>query len=265
MSAQAAPMDPAGLVQPELRRIEERALNVMQFAPQVLYDGWLLRLLPGPAKRARSVCAFYRSTLPVVDKIRHCERVYAYRGLPAMFRVTPFDDPPGLDAALEREGYARFDDTDVMLASVGDAAASLQAGEADVRALPIPAYCEAVAAIRGSGEEARALHESRLAGASLPVRGLVVFDAGAPVASGQLAIDDDVAGIFDVVTSPQALRRGHASALCAAMLRWAWTHGLRQLYLQCTASNQPALALYRRFGFVRAYGYHYRCRPGEFS
>lgn len=34
-------------------------------------------------------------------------------------------------------------------------------------------------------------------------------------------------------------------------------------YLQVTAENGPALALYSRFGFVAAHDYWYRAREGE--
>ena len=52
-------------------------------------------------------------------------------------------------------------------------------------------------------------------------------------------------------------------ALCARLFAWAWDHGMRTLYLQVTADNEAAVALYRRFGFTAGYGYHYRARPHE--
>jgi len=248
-----------------LRRIEEQSLNVTQFAPQILYDGWLLRMMPGKTKRARSVNAFYRSSLDVHRKIRHCERVYADAGLPALFRVTPFDEPRQLDAVLEAEGYARYDETTVMVADAGAAAQAAAPLGADVRALDIPAFCRAVAVIRGSSDEQRALHEARLGHSPIGRRLVVAFDGELPVASGHLAFEGDIAGIYDVLTAGRAQRRGHASALCAELCAWAWTHGMTRLYLQVTRDNAPALGLYRKFAFVPGYSYHYRCRPEEFA
>ena len=59
------------------RRIEEAGLNALQTQRQLFYDGWLLRLSAGKAKRARSVNAYFGSTLPLARKIGHCESVYA--------------------------------------------------------------------------------------------------------------------------------------------------------------------------------------------
>ena len=36
-------------------RVEEAGLNALQTQRQLFYDGWLLRLSPGKARRARSV------------------------------------------------------------------------------------------------------------------------------------------------------------------------------------------------------------------
>ena len=46
-------------------RVEEAGLNALQTQRQMFYDGWLLRVSPGVAKRARSVNAHFGSTLPV--------------------------------------------------------------------------------------------------------------------------------------------------------------------------------------------------------
>ena len=79
--------------------IEEAGLNALQTQRQLFYDGWLLRVSPGKAKRARSVNPHFGSSLPLDGKIDRCERLYGASGLPTLFRVTPFAKPPGLDAA----------------------------------------------------------------------------------------------------------------------------------------------------------------------
>ena len=89
----------------DLARVEEAGLNALQTQRQLFYDGWLLRLSPGKARRARSVNAHFGSSLPLDRKIRHCEAVYETRGLPVLFRMTPFQQPRDLENALCAHGY----------------------------------------------------------------------------------------------------------------------------------------------------------------
>ena len=249
----------------ELRRIEEQSLNVTQSGRQLFYDGWLLRLLPGRIKRARSVNAFYPSSLDLAQKIRHCEAVYADAGLPAIWRITPFDQPPVLDAALAQRGYARYEETQVMLAAMAVPPDVTHREGVEISAQSPADYCAAVAAIRGSTDEQRAAHEARLAQSSTGRYCVVARCDGRPVASAQLAFEGDIAGLFDIVTAADAQGRGHATALCAHMLNWGWGRGMRAAYLQVTANNSAALAVYRKFGFEPGYTYHYRGRPEEFA
>ncbi len=247
------------------RRIEEQSLNVTQPSRQLFYDGWLLRMMPGKTKRARSVNAFYASTLATEIKIRHCERVYADAGLPAMFRITPFDAPRDLDAVLDAHGYARYEETQVMLAPLRTPPAIDARDDVDIHAPGLAGYCAAVAVIRRSSDQQRAAHQARLANALVGHHCVVTMHDGEPVATGQLAYEGDIAGLFDVITAQSARGRGYATALCVHLFSWAWSHGMRCVYLQVTADNAPALAVYRKFGFVPCYRYHYRCRPEEFA
>ena len=81
--------DRAALPPLDLVRIEESGLNVLQTQRQLFYDGWLLRLSPGVAKRGRSVNPHFGSSLPLDGKLAYCENVYAQHALPTLFRITP--------------------------------------------------------------------------------------------------------------------------------------------------------------------------------
>ena len=92
-------------------RIEEAALNALQTQRQLFLDGWLVRLSPGAAKRARSVNPHFGSSVPIDAKVDRCEAIYAAHRLPVLFRITPYCKPPELDEVLARRGYVAFDAT----------------------------------------------------------------------------------------------------------------------------------------------------------
>ena len=246
---------------PGSRRLEELSLNSSAPPGQLLFDGWLLRLAPGKATRARTVNAVYPSTLAVADKIAYCERVYGGARLPALFRITPFSQPPELDGELERRGYGLFDMTSVEAADIGTA--SPPGASPDATVMNVRAWVDAVGELRGSPAEHRAGHLARLEGMPLAMRAVAIERAGRVVATGLTIVEHDCAGLFDIVTHADERRRGHARTVVAALLRAAHGLGARHSYLQVDSANEPARRLYREFGFAERYRYWYRGREGE--
>jgi GNAT superfamily N-acetyltransferase len=246
-------------MRPDARRIEELSLNSSAPPGQLVYDGWILRLLRGKAKRARSVNAVYESRLPLDTKIAYCERLYGQVGVPALFRITPFVAPPDLDAQLERRGYQRFDPTAVEAADI-DAG---RLGGNGAETMELRAWVDAVSELRSSPPEHRAAHFARIDGMPLAKIPVAVRENGHMVATGLAIVEGDCVGLFDIITRQAAQRRGHARTVVATLLRNAWELGARHAYLQVQEENVAARRLYSQFGFAQQYVYWYRGRPGE--
>ncbi len=244
---------------PDARRIEELSLNSSAPPGQLLYDGWVVRLLRGKAKRARSVNAVYPSTVALAEKIEYCERLYESAALPAIFRITPFSLPGDLDHELESRGYERFDMTAVEATAIDPA----RLDGADAQPLDLSSWCEAVGELRGSPTNHRSSHFARLEGMPLAKRAVAIKSEGRVLATGLAIVEGDCAGLFDIVTHEESRRQGHARKVVSSLLRLAWEMGARHSYLQVQQDNDPARRLYRQFGFEEKYLYWYRGRPGE--
>jgi ribosomal protein S18 acetylase RimI-like enzyme len=263
----AQPLNPA--FDPALlAAIEDASLNASAPTEQLWVDGWLLRLCPGKAKRARSINAVAAGRRPLAGKIAQAQALYAAAGLPCYVRLTPFTQPPGLEAQLAAAGFEREDDTRVMVARLdgaahGSAAAAPLAAGCTVQRSGPEDYAEAVGAVRGSPAGERAAHARRVRHSPVPYVGQVLRRQadGTVLAGGQWAREGRYVGLYDVFTAPEHRRQGHAHALCAAMLADAAAAGAQWAYLQVEAGNHAARSIYRRLGFVEAYGYHYRRGP----
>lgn len=247
----------------DLRRIEEANFNCLPAPRQLFYDGWVLRVTPGPSKRARSVTAFFGSTRPLDQKIAHCERIYERAELPCLFRITPFDVPAKLDRELDARGFIAFDNTLVQIAALASAPMFDVSPDVDVEAVSANAFAAALAAIKPGMPRPRAGRRAWIEQTPLPARAVVATIDGRAVGVGQSAIDDGFAMIGTIATADDVRGRGIASSVIGALIAWAWERSAHHAYLQVNDDNYRALSLYRRFGFETAYAYHYRGRQGR--
>lgn len=247
-----------------LSRIEDACLNASAPPSQHWIDGWLVRTLPGKARRARSVHALLDGVLPLPERLAAAEAACARTGVPLIFRITPFTRPADLPRALQSHGFEAVDPTLVLVApALPPGPAPAVPGGLRLEPLDADAFADAVGALRASPPEHRRSHALRLAHSPVPYRGLALRRQadGVVMACAQVALEPPLAGLYDVFTHPEARNQGLARLLCEHLLLLASSHGARMAYLQVDAGNQPALAVYRRLGFVDGYGYHYLERP----
>lgn len=244
-----------------LPRVEDAGLNASAPPQQRWLDGWLVRFSPGKAKRARCINAVAPGRMSVAHKLAMCEPVFEQAGLPLMVRITPFSEPVGLDAALERMGFGRLDDTRVMvLEDVSNIVPPTLPPGIAVQAVGLEAFAQRVGALRGSPLSQRVAHGQRLSQSPVPFQAYEMRLDGEVVACGQFALEADLVGLYDIFTADSARGQGHASRLCAHLLSEAHRLGARHGYLQVESDNLPARAIYHRLGFADAYAYHYRAR-----
>jgi ribosomal protein S18 acetylase RimI-like enzyme len=247
-----------------LARVEDAALNASAPPGQRWLDGWLVRTQPGKARRARCVHAMAEGLLPLDEKLARAEAFCQADGVPLIFRITPFTQPATLPAALAARGFVAVDETLVMIATALPTAAPrpLAAGT-ELQQLDADAFAEAAGRLRQSPAKHRTSHALRLRQSPTPYHGSVLQRQadGELLACGQWAAEAGLVGLYDIVTAPEARNQGLASLLCEHLLSQAASAGADMAYLQVDAGNAPALAVYRRLGFVEAYRYHYLEQP----
>jgi GNAT superfamily N-acetyltransferase len=244
-----------------MSRVEDAGLNASAPPQQRWLDGWLVRYLPGKARRARCINALAEGRLPLADKLALAAAVYREAAVPMIFRLTRFTRPPALDGELQALGYVVVDSTRVMIcpALATGAGPALPSG-LSWEALDGAAFAQAVGALRGSPTEHRLSHALRLQHSPVPYQGYAIrrLADGEVLACGQFAREADLVGLYDVFTHESARGQGLAGLLCERLLSISAQQGASAGYLQVDAENQPALKVYARLGFRDAYRYHYR-------
>ena len=250
---------------PLIRSIEEASFGAWPSLAQVLDDGWVLRFADGHTKRANSANGLYPSHGDVEAKIDRAEGWFRDRDLPAVFRVTPIAEPADLDERLAARGYGLFETSRAL-------------HHPDLRAIP-PVGLENGITVRLDPRPSDGWLDAYLALSPLDPRKTAALrrmldliipsacfgwlhDGNRPLAAAFVVVQGGLMGTYDVVTAPEARRRGLMRSLLGRLTDWAIADaGARAGAIFVVATNAPAVALYEGLGYRELYRYHYRMVP----
>lgn len=241
----------------DLQQLERTMLRAWPAFETIDYDGWVLRFSDGYTKRANSVNPHFGSSLPLGEKIAHCEAVYRERGLPTIFRLTPFSQPEELDDTLAALGYETLDPTLVMTAAFDSAPNPETAFALQVSANE---WFAAFETLRGLTASEREPHRRIIEASQGECYFSAITKSGEASACGLGVLVDDAIGLFDLYTAETRRGLGLGSSIVDSILCWAYQRGARTGFLQVHSLNAPARRLYERFGFDVAYPYWYRIK-----
>ncbi|MEM9332693.1 MAG: GNAT family N-acetyltransferase [Pseudomonadota bacterium] len=244
----------------QIRRLE--AVSFRSFpSASTHYDGtWAIRLTAGhPAKRLNSVNPLDPSDHAYIDaRLELAKHKFESFGRELVFRQSPLA-PPELETLLDQRGWVRFDESIVMMLDLSSVDLSNEVDHVPMQDIGywvdsfLHLSSEAISTKPGLVEVISSIQ---------PISGLFVKNEGDQhVAAVRCVHDNDLVGIFDLVTGIDHLRQGHARSLIGSALKWAKNAGARFAWLQVVASNTAAFELYKGLGFDELYRYSYRKAP----
>ena len=218
--------------------------------------GWQLRATGGFTGRANSVLPLRPPAMPLDEALRRASAWYGERGLPLKLLV-PTEARRLLDAELAERGWPADYDVHVMVTRLdcGPAPAAPDV-EVTIADAPDDAWFARYRDGAGLTPTGRALLTRHDAAGFASVRD---GDRTAAIARGTL--DDGWLGVTAVEVDPSLRRSGLASALTAALFEWGRHRGALRSYLQVSADNRPAVALYEKLGYWVHHDYRYRTEP----
>lgn len=248
--------------------VEEACQNACPAARQVLLDGWLLRAAGGRTRRTNSVNPLRGGPQDPSAIVARAEALFFGLGQPAIFRVPA--PVAGMDAPLDRLGYALEGETLTLLAELGSAPAiaapsvapdAAGGGSVALAGRPDRGWHAAWSRLRGASQADRRAFRAMVDSLVLPAVFAAFRDQGRVLAFAFGVVDRDLLVVEAVGTDPGHRGRGLGRQVVGCLMGWAHGRGARHACLQVAADNAPALALYRRLGFLRElYRYHYRCK-----
>ncbi len=241
----------------KLRQLERTMFRAWPSFETADYDGWVLRFADGYTKRANSVNPHFGSSLPLAAKIAYCESAYRERGLPTIFRLTPFSQPADLDDTLAARGYETLDPTLVMTCSLDDVP---DLGTGFCQHVSGDEWFAAFDRLRGFEAFKRSSHRRIIELSVGKCCFTTIGTDGELSACGLGVLVDDAVGLFDLFTAESYRGKGIGASIAGSILQWARRKGAISGFLQVHSQNEPARRLYERFGFEVAYPYWYRIK-----
>ncbi len=239
-----------------LAAIEAAAVRGWPAREAMAVDGWLWRQTSGGSIRANTTATLAYTGTDVALSIDAIERLARDRGVPACFTVCDASMPSDLDARLAARGYTRGTEHVTMAKSVDPAAPAPAAIE--LATAPSPGWLAAY--LSGLSIDRRPVATSILARLPRSAIYVAALTNGVTISSGLTIPDGAVASVQCMATLPDARRQGGGERVLAAIEHAAARHGVTVLYLQTSADNTAAQALYRNRGFRIAGHYHTRAK-----
>lgn len=220
---------------------------------------WVLRAASGVTQRANSVLTS-GPQLEAADTqldawIHAAEAFYIRRNLPPMFYLSPAATPQRLSGRLIEMGYTLEESAEVWTVPADRPAQSVQSIQSPHPVTLLDQPDAAWIDCAFDQPTYRRQVQRQIVQSITQRRIFASIHQGSQTVSCGMAVagDGGLAGIYCMHTHPAHRRKGCASAILAALARWAIQNSATMLYLQLVSSNQTARSLYRRCGFEFAY------------
>lgn len=239
-----------------IRKIEELSMNAFPSRDTLFYDGWVIRLSGGSARRVNSVYPLYRSEIPLEEKITHCEEIFLRSGLKKVFKLTDQETCSGLEPLLRDRGYHEEARTIIMTMDLRNFRYSCKKEMECFEAFPEDWYDDLCRSDRRS-ENDRNMYEQAWRKVLQPTCYAGLVEEGKRIAFARGVMDSGYMGLYGIYVDGGFRRRGYGEMVTKFLLDYGREKGCAHAYLQVDSSNEKAVSLYKKIGFSEIYRYWY--------
>lgn len=209
-------------------------------------SGWLWRCSGGGSQRANSVSTVDFDGSDVETAINTVEALYRDEAAEPRFQTFDETQPDDLPALLQQRGYRPTEATITMIRPVA-AGADTVYSDVGIRDAAWPEWMDVyLGAITASRRDVNRRILDAIPG---PRAFFGAYRDGRMAATALCVIAHGCAVVECVATDALMRRQGAARQVMSALSGWAATQDAELIGLQVTASNEPAVNLYRSLGF----------------
>ncbi len=255
----------ARVLPPELSAYRMQEMAEATWPPAEFLDMgcWRLRWTGEEAGRANSVRVAGPADRPLAAALKAVIAWYKHKGAPAVLQV-PYPSPH--DETFDSLGWLVFRRSRLMVSSTQrlfiTTASARARGDMVLTTSDTPDDAW-LAMLKGDPVSARRDVQPIL---TAPANTVFIScrrpENGELMGIGRGVIVGDWAGADNMVTAPDARRRGVATAVMGALTQWSAELGAARWFLRVHVDPEPALSLYDSLGFTQHHDYVYRSPEG---
>ena len=237
--------------------IEELSMNAWPAIKTVLYDGWVIRLANGYSNRANSINPIYPSKISLGKKLAYCEELFQRHNLLTTYKLTDCEEHKAIDRKLERMKYQKIHETSIQVCNIQP---SIKDTKHDVVVSDVFNDQWIKSVVNFNKIEKKHILTFKTILSNIAVEKIVVHKeaAGKIIGCGYCTIENNYAGVFDIVVNEKFRGKGYGREIVETILSEAAKRGAKKSYLQVMLNNPAALHLYEKLGYREIYQYWYR-------
>lgn len=240
----------------ETRDIELMLMRTWPAIEERTYDGWVLRFSNGYTKRSNCINPLYESYFELEEKFEYCKKIYEDKKLPIVYKIIDIEVSLVVDEFLEKKGLIKQDMVTVKEINLRDVNYNLKSININW-GFSKEWYDFYVSENKLNVEEKHILKKLLEKNNKNNVYVYKSID-NEIIAVAMGSVEKNRMGIFNVYVKDTHRKNGYATEILEGLLVEARKINVEKAYLQVMETNEKAMKLYKKMGFVPKYKTWYR-------
>lgn len=240
----------------EIRNIELMLMRTWPALEERIYDGWVLRFSKGYTKRSNCINPLYESYFELEEKFNYCKKIYEEKGQQPIYKIIDTEVSLVVDEFLGKKGLEKKDMVTVKeidLTNIGYNLKNIKINWGFSKE-----WYEFYSKENKLNIEEKEILRELLKKNDKNNVYVYKLENNQIIAGAMGSIEKNSMGIFNVYVKDTCRKKGYATEILEGLLVEARKINVEKAYLQVMETNEKALNLYRKMGFVPKYRTWYR-------
>ena len=240
----------------EIRDIELMLMRTWPALDEKIYDGWILRFSEGYTKRSNCINPLYESYFELEEKYEYCKKIYEEKKLPIVYKIIDTEVSIVVDEFLKNKGLEKRDMVTVKEIELTNVSYNLK--NINVSWGFNKEWYDFYVKENKLNKQEENIFKELLQKNDKNNMYVYKLEENKIIAVAMGVVEKNKIGIFNVYVKDTYRKKGYATEILEGLLVEARKINVEKAYLQVMETNEKAIKLYKKMGFVPKYRTWYR-------